>query len=583
MAIKQIALVGDSLTQGTKDLTSHTAYGGIGTWAEQLAERLANLPGVGPLVSSGLRGAWLGYIGDSDPEWSFVGSWSAVLTSDAFDKAPYGVAKYATSTANTATYTRPSGWRAAVGVAIYWIDKSAGGNWQYRIDGGTWTNMGQTVAQNNALKKFYVATPSSFSTIDFRGYDGTSNVHICPVGVEVFFSDPATASGLIVHNIAASGKKLNDLFSSSAGDRAAFLDSVTLGSGAIANTPNAGVLMLHINDVTLANTTTWNTDLTTLYNRVHTLGPVGFVNPWEMANASFNTTTQASYRAQTKTSAASLGALVFDIYDAWVGNGWTDNAAALAAGLILADKVHQAPAGNVDLTPRLYWFARNNFLTVGATVQPFTHGSSALGGDDMLGGHPGTEASLLTATPTVFSPGVQKRVAANLLTNTPSVFSPGVRQNIAASLLNAAATVFSPAVQERTGAAFLNAAPTVFTPSTRYLVAAPLLASAPTVFAPAPREITAGAFLNAEPTVFAPTITTTRSLTAALLNATPAVFAPSVTTGSVTIVVGMLDASPLVFTPGAGGVPTATITVTYRERASAQYAEHIVTRYLELV
>lgn len=379
MAISQISLVGDSLTVGTGPVgTAYSiAQGGSGCWAELVAERLSNISGIGPLVSSGIRGVWLNDLAAADDnEWSRSGSWTAVTSIDLFDKVTYGEGMYANGISNTVTYTRPSTYRSTViGFAVYWVDYSSGGNWQYSIDSGTWTNMNQTITNNNGLKKFYVSTAVT-STIDFRAYNGSVGVGCLIVGIELFYHDPATVTngGLIVHNLGTNGTRLNNLAASTSGDRLAFFDSVTLGTGSpITNSPNIGVIMMHINDVTLANTTTWANDLTTLYNRVSPLGPVGFISPWECNTAVYNQTQQTNYRTQTKTTAASLGAYVYDLYDAWSANGWTGNTAAQTVGLLI-DNLHESQSGHLDIATRIYWFIRTQFLGLGTvpTAYPVT-------------------------------------------------------------------------------------------------------------------------------------------------------------------------------------------------------------------
>lgn len=371
MAISQLVFTGDSLTQGTgpSSVNPAIAQGGQGCWAELVAERLANIAGLGPLLSSGMRGVWLGLLTGGD-EWSFAGTWTAVATTDAWDKTPYGHAKYANGSTNIATYTRPSTYRTVVGFAIYWVDYTNGGNWSYRIDGGSWTAMGQTLANDNQLCKFYVSS-SVTSTVEIRAADSSgTGVGCLPVGIELFYS--TATQGLIVHNIGTNGERLDNLVKVTSGDRMAFFDSVKLGTGSpISNTPNAGITIMHINDVAIANTTTWANDLTTFYNRVSSLAPVGFINPWECETGTYDQTQQTNYRAQTKTSAASLGAQVYDLYDAWSSNGFTANAGAVAAGYLCSDHIHESQAGHLELATKLYWFVRDQLLGYGAVSNSY--------------------------------------------------------------------------------------------------------------------------------------------------------------------------------------------------------------------
>lgn len=326
MAIYQMAILGDSMANDGFPTGSAQGDGRLGGWDELIAEQLANIPGLGPLLSSGFRGVANGI--QSTREWSYSGSWTSVTGTDAFDKLPYGLGKYANGASNILTFTRPIYWRRPVGFALYWVNYGSGGNWQYRIDGGTWTNMGQTLggATANKICKFYISTPVN-ATLDIRASsDATTGVGCFPAGIELFWSDPTVAnvSGLIVHHLAVGAQNLHGLLGSTNGDRLAILDSVQLGTGSpIANTPNAGVLLMHINDVKdINNTTTWNTDLTTFNTRVSPLGPVGFINPYQATPATFGT--QDTYRAQTKTTAAGFGtpAKVFDLFDAFTAYGF---------------------------------------------------------------------------------------------------------------------------------------------------------------------------------------------------------------------------------------------------------------------
>ncbi|HSX14595.1 MAG TPA: hypothetical protein VLE72_01635 [Candidatus Saccharimonadales bacterium] len=320
-------------------------------------------------MSSGYRGVSIGIIGSS-PEWDFTqgNPWTDVVSTDAFDVLPYGKARYGNTPFQIATYNRPSQWRTPVGVAIYYVDYSGGGDWQYRIDNGTWTNMGQNLAHDNKIAKFYVPTAVN-STIDFRGFDGGAPIGCLPAGVELFWTDPTApnAHGLIIHNIAVGQQRLDGTTIATSGDRLAFIDSVKLGTGSpIDNYPNAGTVMMHINDVTAFNDTTrWANDLTILFNRASPFGPVGFMSPWECDATS--ATNQNNYRNQTKTTAASLGAKVYDIYDAWTSNGWgtgvgTQNAALTSIGY-LNDGTHESQAGHLDLATRLYWWFRTQLLS----------------------------------------------------------------------------------------------------------------------------------------------------------------------------------------------------------------------------
>lgn len=371
MAVTQIAFVGDSLTQGTGN-SEAISTGGSGSWFELVADRLSLTP-AGPLLSSGFRSVALSI---NTSEWAFntitgntASGWKAVASTDLFDRLPYGYGWYSSAGSSvTATYTIPAAYdRPVVGFACYWVDYSGGGNWQYRVDGGTWTNMGQTRTSNAGLKKFYVSGTVT-STVDFRPHDGTTNAGCFPAGVEMFYYAPSTTTGLIVHDVGVSGETLHHLVASgTSGDRMAWFDSVTLGTGSpIANTPTYTILM-HINDAGTANSpnvTTWAADLSTFNTRAAAVSIVGYMNPWEADTATYTAVNQSNYRAQTKTSAAGFSPVsqVLDFFDAWTPRGWTNNAALVADG-VLFDAVHESAYGHGEITPLVYWFVRRNFVT----------------------------------------------------------------------------------------------------------------------------------------------------------------------------------------------------------------------------
>lgn len=376
MTVTRLALVGDSTTQGDNGAY---AAGGQGSWAELIRDRLANVVGIGPLISPGLRNLSLVILPGTpqNVEWTTAGAgWTNVVTTDAWDKAPYGKAQYANGSTNIRTYTVPNWMPAWHGFAIDWIDYTNGGNWSYRINGGAWTAMGQTLQNDNAYCRFYITqTMTAGQTIDIRAANAAgTGVGCLPVGIRPFFSAPSTTQGLIVDNYGENGERLHNLALATSGDRMAAFDTVRLGTGgAVASTPTI-TLMGHINDVVIANTTTWATDLTTFRNRVAPLGSVGFWSLWECNTGTYNQTQQTNYRAQTKTSAAAFSPAVpvLDIYDLWSSLGFTANAGAVAAGFLIGDAIHESQAGHIDLAPRFYWFVRNNFFSVGNAPSTYT-------------------------------------------------------------------------------------------------------------------------------------------------------------------------------------------------------------------
>lgn len=417
--IRRIALVGDSLMQL---VTTEQR------WAELVAERLANIPGIGPLVSAGFQSFQVA-------EWTRTAGWNPT-GSGSIDLAPYGMGRYgAGGSGNTATWTRPTQWRPVQSIDVFFGDYTGGGNWQYRIDGGTWLNMNQTLAQDDTIGKFHIPTPVA-STIEFRQYNGTAAAGCMLYGVEPFFLDPLTTTqGLIVDNLAIAGTTLDELVTPPAGgDRMAWFDEVKVdpvnGGGAISNRPNTAVVMMHINDFSDINgftTAQWAADIATFYARVSPLAPLAYMNYGEMNVDGYDTTNQAAFRAQTKTSAALHGIPVLDFFDAWAANGWgavgTQNDALQAAGIVSFDPPfdngHPTQAGHYDIAHRVYWFIRNQFLTtVGKHYHAFLVGSSGVGGSDRLGGMPIVPIAAATGTGTAFNAAVSLKPNATAATGT---------------------------------------------------------------------------------------------------------------------------------------------------------------------
>lgn len=387
MAINQLVLAGDSLMSGLIGPGAFNAggstysQGGKGSFGELDAARIANIAGVGPLVASGLIPVWQQYTTGS--QVTVTGTTpTGVASTDAFDKAPYGGAPSALNTigfsSNVTTiwkWTPPIAYRPIVGFGFDWIDYTSGGNWSYRVDGGAWTAMGQTLANDNKYCRFYVPTAVT-ATLEVRaGTAAGAGIGCLPVGPNFFFYDPTSANtnGIIFQNVAVPGTQLHDLVTVTSGDRMAFWDAVKLGTGWGSSTltanPNLGTIVMHLNDVTRASISTWNTDLGTFNTRVSPLGPVGIMSPWEAATATYNQTQQTNYRAQTKTTAAALSpvATVLDIYDAWNLNGFTANAGAVAAGYLNADAIHESQNGHYSIAGYMLWWMRNNFFATSAT------------------------------------------------------------------------------------------------------------------------------------------------------------------------------------------------------------------------
>lgn len=367
MTQRTLVSVGPSLMEGS-ELNSSFAQGGKGAWPELVAERLANLPNVGPMNSSGLRCGWLG-----DGTVSYAGAWADVTGADLFDKAPYGWGKYsAGGTTAIVTHTRSSRLRAVVGFYYYWIDLlrtsgTQGGVGSYRVDGGAWTALPSTIANDNAIKRAWISTAVT-STVEVRAANAAGTaVGVFPVGVEWGYRDLSSVTdGFTWHNLGRNGASICDLVGGTG--------NTTVGNRMAAITliaPTEGTLVMEGTDPsTVASTSQWNTDLTTIKNYADDFGPVWFLNFYELSeyptvpnsqSPGYPFTTQTSYRAQTKTTATNIGATsTFDLFDEWkafgLGGEGAQNLAARGtiAFIYNQDNGHELANGHFDIARRIY-------------------------------------------------------------------------------------------------------------------------------------------------------------------------------------------------------------------------------------
>lgn len=377
MTVTTIDLVGDSEAEGSL-FTGSQIVGGMGCWAELVAQRLGNISGIGPLLGAGFRSVGLAQETFATGEMAYAGSWTSVVSTDAHDKLPYGYGKTGNGSDRILTYTPcpvGSSYPPIVGFDYWWVDLAGGGNPSYSLDGGSgWTNFAETIVGNNGLKKCYIASAIT-STLKVRCANaaGTGTLAF-PAGITPYFSDPRSATtGIVLNNFGLIGETLHHLVQSTSGDRMAILDSVTLGSGSPISSNPTITLVLHINDVQLANSTQWGTDLTSLNTRASAVGTVGFLNMWAVETTDYNATQQINYRAQTKTTAAGLSPVVkvLDIFDAWSALGLTTLTSQAAA--FLADSLHPSQAGHKDLARRVYWWLRtNNFSSTVGVPSSYT-------------------------------------------------------------------------------------------------------------------------------------------------------------------------------------------------------------------
>lgn len=403
MAITTVDVFGDSLAQGTL-YSPAQIEGGLGSWPELVAQYLGSIPGLGPLISSGAR-----FVNLAAPnpfpsgEWTYSGSWTQVVSTDAHDRLPYGYGKTGNGATAILTYApNPVGssYPPIVGFDYWWVDLAGGGNPSYSLDGGSsWTNFAETIAGSNGLKKCYIASAISQANgfkVRCANAAGTGALAF-PAGITPYFVNPTTATtGVVLNNFASNGEQLHHLVQATSGDRMAVIDAVTLGTGSPISSRPTLTLVLHINDIALASASGWGTDLTALNARAAPVGTMAFLNAWAVETVDYNNTQQIAYRAQTKTTAAGLSPVVqvLDFFDAWVALGFADNAAQGTTAGFLQDLLHPSQRGHLDISRRVYWFFRNSLsTTIGGNTSAFTIGSSKLGGSDQLGGTPHVDQS----------------------------------------------------------------------------------------------------------------------------------------------------------------------------------------------
>ena len=250
-SVLNVVCIGDSLTQGT---VGHFDYehGGTGSWVERLAGAMGRA--IGPNIGHGFHGLWLGLDAgtNSATEWHAAGTWTRTTPKQPFDVCPFGDGFYADGGATTVlTWTKPTG-EPATGFELYWFHMPGAGNWQYRVDAGPWTNMGQPLgAADNKLHKFYVPRPVH-ARVEIRAYDGR-RACLAPIGgISTYSHDPLTASGVIVHNLGRDEYSLQAFVRASSGDPLAWLDAAVSDPATLAIRP-ALVAPLFSNDVELTS------------------------------------------------------------------------------------------------------------------------------------------------------------------------------------------------------------------------------------------------------------------------------------------------------------------------------------------
>lgn len=373
MSVRRVSVAGDSLTRALD--ASSIAQGGFGGWFDLVSCRLSNVTGIGPLISSGIIPVYAGPLTILNTGiWTRAGSWTATVSTDAWDKVPYGTNLsgpsnnfYASGSSNTLSAMLPINYPPAVGYAVHYLDYTSMGDWSLQSPGGSFVSHGQTIANDNKIGSFYKANPvAPGQTVNFRGATaGGSSAGINIYAIEFYYLPPSTTNGCIFDNISFASTELHEMVASTSGDRLAIYkgSQQKIGSGSpISLIPNAGSVIMHVNDVFEANATQWGTDLATWNTLVSALGPVAVMSYWEASTATFDGTQQAAYRQKTKDQAVALGFKTIDFYDTMKSLGFTGNAAVNGGGFIYPDLIHENQAGHFWLADLIYWFLRNGLF-----------------------------------------------------------------------------------------------------------------------------------------------------------------------------------------------------------------------------
>ena len=188
----EIVCIGDSITYGTSGRPGLSA-GSVG-WVEQLATAIAG----GTLPGGGFRGLWCGH------EWTRRGRWTQAIPADPFDVAPFGQGFFSSGTeVDKLTWTKPDSLTVA-GFDLYWFHMRGTGDWQYRVDGRSWTHSRACAANaDNRLHRLSVAEPVA-TKVEVRGHDG-KGCCVAPIaGIGVYADRPA-GGGAAPRSLAAAG------------------------------------------------------------------------------------------------------------------------------------------------------------------------------------------------------------------------------------------------------------------------------------------------------------------------------------------------------------------------------------------
>jgi hypothetical protein len=265
---RDIVCVGDSITYDRAMLRTGIRR----NWVEQLATRLDEMAGAGaPRPGDGFRGLWR-------DEWKHHGRWTQITTSESFDVAPFrqGYLSPGRKT-DRLEWCKPAAI-TVTGFDVYWVDAPGTGDWQFRIDGGHWQNIGPPAAgvdgsagtASGNLHRRSVDGPVE-ARVEIRAFDGRAPCGAAVVGIAPARTDPAASSGTVVHNLGHAHQMLAAFCRDSSGDPLAVLDAIR---------PQL-ITVLFTNDVRLHDAERFGRELRGVVERVDPYADVVLIAPFE--------------------------------------------------------------------------------------------------------------------------------------------------------------------------------------------------------------------------------------------------------------------------------------------------------------
>lgn len=372
--IYTLGFFGDSTTAGDVGgfgvMQNSTSNSRLGNWTEELIELLADLPNIGPVIGSGIR-----VINNVTAEFDLSGGgWTTLSFSDTDAVTPFGIVNV-NSTTGICTWNVSKIQRPVIGFAVYYVDGTSCANGQYSTNGGsTWTSWGQTFVNDHKIHKFYV--PTALGTTNGLRLRANGN-RILPYAFEAFYEDPTdpNLTGIIGHNYGYDSQQLIGMTASTSPDHMSVIDTIQYGTGSPLHNDSDLGLVGFTNDVLYNNTTTWDTALHKITQRLQGIGSQVLL--WNIYVTNRNETNQANYRTTLTARAATDNCYTFDQAAFWALSGLTTNALTSAAGYLDAQGLHQSQEGMMRIAHMMYWYIKEAVLGI-TQVSPVLAISSSI-------------------------------------------------------------------------------------------------------------------------------------------------------------------------------------------------------------